>query len=318
MSHLLVDKTNKDGYPVGSRGSVGSSVVAFLSNISEVNPLPPHYVCPKCKHYEPYSDKTVDGFDLPAKKCPKCGTEMIRNGHNIPFETFLGFDGKKLPDIDLNFSGEYQSKAHQFIRDMFGSAQTFRAGTIGTVEVKTAMGFVKSYYEQIDPNYHPSNSLVLALANKCVGVKRTTGQHPGGIIVVPQGHSITEFTPFNYPSNNKTSDWFTTHFDYHSIENNLLKFDILGHDEPTILKHLQDITGVDLKTIPYNDPKVLQLFANSKGLGIIDEKYDQEQVATMALPEFGTANTRKIVLKTKPTCVDDLIRISGLSHGTGV
>lgn len=318
ISHLLIEKTNKDGYPVGSRGSVGSSIVAFLSNVTEVNPLPPHYVCPKCKHYEPYPDTTVDGFDLPPKKCPKCGTDMRRDGHNIPFETFLGFDGKKLPDIDLNFSGEYQSKAHEFIRDMFGPTQAFRAGTIGTVAEKTAIGYVKSYYEQIDPNKKPNNTLVDALANKCQGVKRTTGQHPGGIIVVPKGHSITEFTPYNYPSNDKTKGWFTTHFDYHSIEKNLLKFDILGHDEPTILKHLQDITGVDLKTIPNSDAKVLGLFADSKGLGINDEEYDQEKIATIALPEFGTTNTRKIVLKTKPTCVEDLIRISGLSHGTGV
>lgn len=318
ISHLLIEKTNKDGYPVGSRGSVGSSVVAFLSNISEVNPLPPHYVCPQCKHYEAHPDKSVDGFDLPPKKCPKCGTEMIRDGHNIPFESFLGFDGKKLPDIDLNFSGEYQSRAHEFIRDMFGPTQAFRAGTIGTVAQRTAIGFVKSYFEQIDPNDKPSNALVMALASKCVGVKRTTGQHPGGIVVVPKGHSITEFTPFNYPSNDKTNNWFTTHFEYHSIENNLLKFDILGHDEPTILKHLSDITHVDLKSIPFHDDKVLQLFANSKSLDIVDKNYDQEQIATMALPEFGTTNTRKIVIKTKPTCVDDLIRVSGLSHGTGV
>ena len=318
ISHLLIEKTNQDGYPVGSRGSVGSSVVAFLSNISEVNPLPPHYVCPDCKHYEAYPDKSVDGFDLPPKKCPKCGKDMIRDGHNIPFESFLGFDGKKLPDIDLNFSGEYQSRAHEFIRDMFGPTQAFRAGTIGTVAKKTAIGFVKSYFEQIDPNDKPSNALVMALANKCVGVKRTTGQHPGGIVVVPKGHSITEFTPYNYPSNDKTNNWFTTHFEYHSIEKNLLKFDILGHDEPTILKHLSDITHVDLKSIPFHDDKVLQLFANSKGLNIIDKNYDQEQIATMALPEFGTTNTRKIVVKTKPVCVDDLIRISGLSHGTGV
>ncbi|MCQ2956838.1 MAG: hypothetical protein MJ233_03210 [Mycoplasmoidaceae bacterium] len=204
ISHLLIEKSNKDGYIVGSRGSVGSSVVAFLSNISEVNPLPPHYVCPKCKHYEAYPDKNVDGFDLPAKKCPKCGAEMIRDGHNIPFESFLGFKADKVPDIDLNFSGEYQAKAHEFIRDMFGFDHAFRAGTIGTVANKTAIGFVKSYYEQIDPNSHPTNALVLALAAKCEGVKRTTGQHPGGIIVVPQGHDITEFTAYNYPSNDKT------------------------------------------------------------------------------------------------------------------
>ncbi len=318
ISHLLIEKSNNDGYLVGSRGSVGSSLVAFLSNISEVNPLPPHYYCPKCQHYEPYPDKNVDGFDLPPKKCPKCQTEMIRDGHNIPFESFLGFKADKVPDIDLNFSGEYQSKAHEFIRDMFGYDHAFRAGTIGTVAEKTAIGFVKSYYEQIDPNSHPSNALVNALATKCVGVKRTTGQHPGGIIVVPQEHDITEFTAFNYPSNDKTKGWYTTHFPFESIHDNLLKFDILGHDEPTILKHLHDITHIDPRTIPNHDEKVLQLFTNSKGLNIVDPNYNQEQLATMALPEFGTNNTRKIVLKTKPTGIGDLIRISGLSHGTGV
>ncbi|MCQ3914983.1 MAG: hypothetical protein MJ201_04450 [Mycoplasmoidaceae bacterium] len=204
ISHLLIEKSNKDGYLVGSRGSVGSSVVAFLSNISEVNPLPPHYLCPKCKHYEAYPDRNIDGFDLPPKKCPMCGQEMIRDGHNIPFESFLGFKADKLPDIDLNFSGEYQAKAHEFIRDMFGEGHAFRAGTIGTVANKTAIGYVKSYYEQIDPNFHPTNALVLALASKCEGVKRTTGQHPGGIVVVPKGHEIIEFTPCNYPSNDKT------------------------------------------------------------------------------------------------------------------
>ncbi|XQP55190.1 MAG: PolC-type DNA polymerase III [Mycoplasmoidaceae bacterium] len=318
ISHLLIEKSNKDGYIVGSRGSVGSSVVAFLSNISEVNPLPPHYVCPKCKHFEWSQDKNIDGFDLPSKKCPKCGAEMIRDGHNIPFESFLGTKADKLPDIDLNFSGEYQAKAHEFIRDMFGPNNAFRAGTIGTVANKTAIGYVKSYYEQIDPSFHPSNALVLALASKCEGVKRTTGQHPGGIVVVPKGHEITEFTPCNYPSNDKTKGWLTTHFEYHSIEKNLLKFDILGHDEPTILKHLGDITKIDPRTIPNHDDKVLQLFANSKAIGIVDKNYDQDKIATIALPEFGTNLTRGIVAKTKPTCVGDLIRISGLSHGTGV
>ncbi|XQP55491.1 MAG: PolC-type DNA polymerase III [Mycoplasmoidaceae bacterium] len=318
ISHLLIEKSNNDGYLVGSRGSVGSSVVAFLANISEVNPLPPHYVCPKCKHYEVYPDKNVDGFDLPAKKCPVCGQDMIRDGHNIPFESFLGFKADKIPDIDLNFSGEYQAKAHEFIRDMFGPSHAFRAGTIGTVADKTAIGFVKSYYEQINPDYHPTNALVLALASKCEGVKRTTGQHPGGIVVVPEGHSITEFTAYNYPSNDKTKGWFTTHFDFESIHDNLLKFDILGHDEPTILKHLHDVTKVDPRTIPNFDDKVIALFANSKSINIADPNYDQEKIATIALPEFGTTLTRRIVAKTKPTCVGDLIRISGLSHGTGV
>lgn len=318
ISHLLIEKSNKDGYIVGSRGSVGSSIVAFLSNISEVNPLPPHYVCPKCKHYEIYPDKNIDGFDLPAKKCPVCGQEMIRDGHNIPFATFLGVKADKLPDIDLNFSGEYQAKAHEFIRDMFGKDHAFRAGTIGTVADKTAIGFVKSYFEQIDPNAHPSSALVSALSKKCAGVKRTTGQHPGGIIVVPEGHDITEFTPFNYPSNDKTKGWLTTHFEYHCLENNLLKFDILGHDEPTILKHLHDVTKIDPRTIPNYDEKVLQLFANSGSLNIQNDNFDKEQIATAALPEFGTPLTKKIVAKTKPKCVGDLIRISGLSHGTGV
>ncbi|MCQ2748352.1 MAG: hypothetical protein MJ223_04020 [Mycoplasmoidaceae bacterium] len=204
ISHMLVEKSNKEGYLVGSRGSVGSSIVAFLADISEINPLPPHYVCPKCKHYEVYSDTTVDGFDLPPKKCPHCGQDMIRNGHNIPFSSFLGVKADKIPDIDLNFSGEYQSKAHKFIRDMFGEGHTFRAGTIGTVEVKTAIGYVKSYYEQTNPNIKVSTALTSALAAKCVGVKRTTGQHPGGIVIVPTEHEVTEFTPYNYPSNDKT------------------------------------------------------------------------------------------------------------------
>lgn len=318
ISHLLIEKSNKDGYIVGSRGSVGSSIVAFFANISEVNPLWPHYVCPECQHYEAYPDKNVDGFDLPPKKCPKCGHDMIRDGHNIPFESFLGFKADKIPDIDLNFSGEYQNKAHEFIRDMFGKSHAFRAGTIGTVANKTAIGFVKSYFEQIDPNSQPSNALVLALASKCEGVKRTTGQHPGGIVVVPEGHDITEFTAFNYPSNDKTKGWYTTHFAFESIHDNLLKFDILGHDEPTILKHLHDITKIDPRTIPNHDDKVLELFANSKSIGIIDNNYDKEKLATIALPEFGTNMTRRIVSKTKPKGVGDLIRISGLSHGTGV
>ncbi len=319
ISHLLVKKTNEDGYPVGSRGSVGSSLVAYLANISEVNPLPPHYICKKCHHIEWYDDVTVDGFDLPSKKCPVCGESMFKDGHNIPFEAFLGDATRpKLPDIDLNFSGEYQPKAHDFIKQMFGETHAFRAGTIGTVAEKTAFGYVKSYFEQKDPNANPSKALVDVLTRKCIGIKRTTGQHPGGIVVIPQDDTILNFCPYNYPSNDKNKDWFTTHFDFHSIDKNLLKFDILGHDEPTILKHLEDITGVKLDTIPYHDDKVMQLFANSKSLGITDVNYDANQLATMALPEFGTNNTRRIVSKTKPTCVGDLIKISGLSHGTGV
>ncbi len=319
ISHLLVKKTNEDGYPVGSRGSVGSSLVAFLANISEVNPLAPHYVCKKCHHFEWAENAGVDGFDLPHKKCPVCGEDMFRDGHNIPFESFLGSEGRpKIPDIDLNFSGEYQGKAHNFIRDMFGEAYAFRAGTIGTVAQKTAFGYVKSYFEQKDPNSNPSNSLVDVLAKKCEGVKRTTGQHPGGIVIVPQNNDILNFCPYNYPSNDKNKDWFTTHFDFHSIDKNLLKFDILGHDEPTILKHLEDSTGVKLETIPYHDDKVMELFADSKALGVVDDNYDTAQLATMALPEFGTSLTKRIVEKTKPLGVADLIRISGLSHGTGV
>lgn len=318
ISRLLVLKSISDGYLVGSRGSVGSSVVAFLSGISEVNPLPPYYYCKKCHHYETYPDVTVDGFDLPKKKCPVCGQEMYSDGHNIPFESFLGQDCDKIPDIDLNFSGEYQAKAHKFIKDMFGPLHSFRAGTVSTVAYKTAYGYVKKYFELTDPNNAHSEALVDALAKKCTGVKKTTGQHPGGIVVVPLDMDLEDFCPSQYPSNDLSNDWNTTHFDYHQMNEVLLKFDILGHDEPTILNHLQKLTGIDPRTIPNFDDKVLQLFANSKGIGIVDENFDIEQLATDALPEFGTPATKKIINDTKPTGVGDLIKISGLAHGKGV
>lgn len=318
ICHLLVDQSNKDGYLVGSRGSVGSSIIAFLANISEVNPLPAHYICPHCHYYEKYENDSVDGFDLPDKTCPKCGHKLVSDGHNIPFSSFLGINFDKTPDIDLNFSGEYQAKAHNFIKKVFDDKHAFRVGTIATTAEKMAFGYVKSYFEQTQPDFNPSNALIFALASKCVGVKRTTGQHPGGIVVVPLDKDITDFTPYSYPSNDKTKSWFTTHFEYHSIEKNLLKFDILGHDEPTILKHLHDLTKIDPRTIINNDKNVLQLFTNSESLNIIDNEYDINKIASIALPEFGTESTRKIIKETHPKTVDDLIRISGLSHGTGV
>jgi len=318
ISHLLVQKSTNDGYLVGSRGSVGSSLVAYLADISEVNPLPPHYLCKKCHHYETYEDIAVDGFDLPVKKCPVCGEEMFRDGHNIPFESFLGKSCDKIPDIDLNFSGEYQAKAHNFIKEMFGPTHAFRAGTISTIAKKTAFGFVKKYFEETDPNTVYSSTLTAGIASKCQGVKRTTGQHPGGIVVVPQTMDLEDFCPAQFPSNDKSSTWMTTHFDYHQMKEVLLKFDILGHDEPTILNHLQKETGIDPRSIPYFDDKVIELFKSSNSLGIVDEMYDKAQIATYALPEFGTPGTRKIVLETQPQGVGDLIKISGLSHGTGV
>ena len=318
ICHLLVEQSNKDGYLVGSRGSVGSSIIAFLANISEVNPLPAHYICQHCHYYEKYDNDSVDGFDLPIKACPKCGHKLMSDGHNIPFSSFLGINFDKTPDIDLNFSGEYQAKAHNFIKKVFDDKHAFRVGTIATTAEKMAFGYVKSYFEQAQPDFTPSNSLIIALANKCVGVKRTTGQHPGGIVVVPMDKNITDFTPYSYPSNDKTKSWFTTHFEYHSIEKNLLKFDILGHDEPTILKHLHDLTKIDPRTLSNTDKNVLQLFINSKSLNIKDDEYDLNKIASIALPEFGTETTRKIIKETCPKTVDDLIRISGLSHGTGV
>ena len=319
ISHLLVKQSLADGYLVGSRGSVGSSLVAYLSEISEVNPLASHYICKKCQYYEPNQDeKITDGFDLPEKICPVCGEKLYGDGHNIPFETFLGFKGEKVPDIDLNFSGEYQAKAHNFVKNMFGHDHTFRAGTISTVAQKTAYGYVKNYFEEIKSDKQISNSLINWYSSKCIDVKRTVGQHPGGIIVVPKEYEIFDFSPYNYPADDKTQTWYTTHFAFESLHDTLLKFDILGHDDPTTLKYLHEITKVDPKTIPFSDKNVLEQFSSSKTLSITDENYDINRVGATALPEFGTNFVKGMLSQTNPQSFADLIRISGLSHGTDV
>lgn len=317
ISHLLVKKSNEDGYLVGSRGSVGSSFVATMSGITEVNPLIPHYVCPDCQHSEFITDGSVkSGFNLPAKKCPKCGAEMIVNGHDIAFETFLGFEGDKVPDIDLNFSGEYQDKAHAFTKTVFGEDHVFRAGTIGTVAQKTAFGYVSGYAEEMGLE-NMRQAQRLRLANGCEGVKRTTGQHPGGIIVIPSSMDVYDFTPVQYPANNPDSEWKTTHFDFHDIHDNVLKFDILGHVDPTAMRLLQNISGIDPTTIPMNDPETMSIF-NSVDALKADPRVYGEATGAVGLPEFGTKFVRGILELTRPSTFSELLRISGLSHGTDV
>lgn len=316
-AQMLVQKSNDDGYLVGSRGSVGSSFAATMAGITEVNPLAPHYICPECKHFE-WSDepgKYDVGYDMPDKACPECGAHMKKEGLNIPFATFLGFDGSKEPDIDLNFAGEYQPVAHRYVGEIFGEKNVFKAGTVATIADKTAFGYVKHYVE--DNHINASKYDVDYLVKGCTGVKRTTGQHPGGIIVVPDDHEIYEFCPIQKPANKRDIDVITTHFDYHKIDQNLLKLDILGHDVPQLIRHLQVMTGVDPMSIPLDDKRTLSIFTSLDELHIKNENYRFTH-GTYAIPEFGTNFTRGMLDDIHPTTVSELIKMSGFSHGTDV
>ena len=321
IAQKLVWKSNEDGYLVGSRGSVGSSFAATMSGITEVNPLQAHYRCAYCK-YSDFDSPEVKAFsgrsgcDMPDKICPVCGKKLVKDGFDIPFETFLGFKGNKEPDIDLNFSGEYQSKAHAYCEVIFGYGQTFRAGTIGTLADKTAFGYIKNYYEE--RGVHKRNCEIDRIVQGCVGVRRTTGQHPGGIVVLPVGEEINTFTPVQHPANDMTTATVTTHFDYHSIDHNLLKLDILGHDDPTMIRMLQDLTGIDPTTIPLDDESVMSLFKNTSALGVTPDDIHGIPLGCLGIPEFGTDFAMQMVIDAKPQEFSDLIRISGLSHGTDV
>lgn len=351
IAHLLVKKTNEDGYIVGSRGSVGSSFLATMAKITEVNPLPAHYICPNCHFLEWGKEnhpEVKSGYDLPPKVCPHCGQPLNREGQNIPFETFLGFNADKVPDIDLNFPGDYQARAHEYTKVFLGAENVFRAGTIGTCAIKTAFGFAKGYYEKLYlERYLQDKKILQRLAKKeismkdlenqakeevnadipkaqldyvssgCVDVRRTTGQHPGGIVVIPSDHEVYDFTPIQYPADDKTSAWRTTHFEFESIHDTLLKLDMLGHDDPMALKMMCELTGVDLYSIPLSDPNVLSLFSSPKALKM-DHDYLSVKTGALALPEFGTENTRRTLEATNPKTFSDLVIISGLSHGTGV
>ena len=321
IAQKLVWKSVEDGYLVGSRGSVGSSLVAFMAGITEVNSLSAHYRCPNCFYYDFDSPEVKAyagnaGCDMPDKMCPVCGKPLVKDGFDIPFETFLGFKGDKEPDIDLNFSGEYQSKAHKYTEVIFGAGQTYRAGTIATLADKTAFGYVKNYYEE--RGKRKRNCEINRIVGGCTGIRRSTGQHPGGIIVLPMGEDINSFTPVQHPANDMTTDIVTTHFDYHSIDHNLLKLDILGHDDPTMIRMLQDLTGIDPTTIPLDDARVMSLFQNTSALGITPDQIDGCPVGSLGIPEFGTEFVIQMLLDTKPQCLSDLIRISGLGHGTDV
>ena len=320
ISQKLVKKSNDDGYFVGSRGTVGSSFVATMMGITEVNPLPAHYLCRDCKiaifedEEGMFSDRYPSGYDMEDRVCV-CGSKMIKDGQDIPFSSFLGYEAEKVPDIDLNFSGDYQSKSHDYTKELFGEKYVFRAGTIGTVAHKTAFGYVKGYLE--DKGILLRNIEVERLAAGCTGVKRTTGQHPGGIIVIPDYMDVSDFTAYQYPADEPNSTWYTTHFAFSAIHDNVLKLDILGHDDPTMLKHLEDSTGVDILSIPFDDEKVLSLFTSPKALGVSGKDINWS-TGTLGIPEFGTGFANRMLEETKPKIFADLIKISGLAHGTGI
>ncbi|HZK45525.1 MAG TPA: PolC-type DNA polymerase III [Clostridia bacterium] len=313
----LVSKSLADGYLVGSRGSVGSSFVATMAGITEVNPLQPHYVCPNCKHseFDVDLDKYACGVDMPDKNCPVCGTKYNKLGYTIPFEVFLGFKGDKTPDIDLNFSGDYQPQAHAYTEVMYGKGHAFRAGTISGLQDKTVYGYVKGYCEQHDAFFTRAETERLVAG--CAGVKRTTGQHPGGIVIVPEGYEIFDFTPIQYPADKSEKNTVTTHFDFHAMDDRLVKLDILGHDDPTALRMLQDITGIDPKKLPLDDPDTMKIFSSIEPLGVTLEELGCD-VGSIAIPEFGTSFVRQMLMDTRPTTMEELVRIAGLSHGTGV
>ncbi|MBO8141017.1 MAG: PolC-type DNA polymerase III [Firmicutes bacterium] len=316
IAHKLVRKSLEDGYLVGSRGSVGSSLVATMCGITEVNPLPPHYVCPSCQWTQFFTDGRYGcGIDLPARECPRCGQSLEKDGFDIPFETFMGFHGDKVPDIDLNFSGEYQAEAHKYAEELLGKENVYRAGTTATLAERTAYGYVRKFLEAQGREARAAE--VNRLVRGCSGVRRTTGQHPGGLIVVPRGRDIHEFTPVQYPANDRDAGVVTTHFDFHALHDNLVKLDILGHDDPTVLRMLQDMTGVDVRRIPLDDPDTMAIFRDVTSLGLRPGEAGTN-VGTLGVPEFGTRFVRQMLEETRPRTFAELVRISGLSHGTNV